>query len=87
MKKISIICPICSKFKRIEVPSYIFEIDEGSLLKFPIKAGTMCKHSFIVILDYHFKVRDYEIPTSIDEIQQYYNKINHKKPLALFQNF
>lgn len=87
MRKISIMCPICSKFKRMEIPAYIFDVDEGSLLKFPIKSGEICEHNFIVILDYHFTVRDYEIPKSHDEIIKYYKKINNEKPLALFQHF
>jgi hypothetical protein len=60
MRKINIICPVCSKFKRIVIPPEIFEIDQGSLLKLPIKRGIICKHQFIAIIDYHFNVRDYE---------------------------
>ena len=61
MRKLNICCPICNKFKRIKIPLEIFDIDEGSLLKLPIKEGLICKHKFLVILDYHFNVRDFEV--------------------------
>ncbi|MHA1601653.1 MAG: hypothetical protein ACTSVU_09430 [Promethearchaeota archaeon] len=74
MKKINIICPICSKFKRIQVPKEIFEIDEGSLLKIPILPGDVCEHKFIVILDYQFSIRDYEVINSDQKFDRYLNK-------------
>ena len=62
MKRINVICPVCQKFKRLEVPRKIFNIDEGYLLKLPIDRGEVCTHEFLVLLDYHFSIRDYEIP-------------------------
>ena len=62
MKKIHVVCPICNKFRRLPVPPEIFEIDEGALLKLPVRSGVVCNHQFIVLLDYHFSIRDYEVP-------------------------
>jgi hypothetical protein len=62
MRKLHIVCPICSKFKRIPIPVEIFNIDQGNLLKLPLGKGTICEHQFIAVIDYHFAVRDYEIP-------------------------
>lgn len=72
MRKLNVVCPICSKFKRIPVPQDIFEIDEGYLLKIPIRKGEVCDHFFVVILDYNFSVRDYEIPQNEQEFAQNY---------------
>ena len=74
MRKLNVVCPICSKFKRILVPQEVFEIDEGYLLKLPIHKGQVCDHFFIVILDYHFSVRDYEIIPKQDFDQNYRTK-------------
>lgn len=70
----NVVCPICSKFRRIPVPQDIFEIDEGYLLKLPIHKGQVCDHFFIVVLDYHFSVRDYEISNESDFAQNYQQK-------------
>ena len=74
MRKLNVVCPICSKFKRIPVPQNIFEIDEGYLLKLPIHKGQVCDHFFVVVLDYHFSVRDYEIFSESDFAQNYQQK-------------
>ena len=87
MKKISIICPICKKFKRTTIPPEIFSIDEGSLLKLPIPIGKICDHSFVVILDYHFKIRDYEIINSEIDFQNFQKKQKIIKPLSAFSSF
>jgi hypothetical protein len=71
---LNVVCPICSKFRRIPVPQDIFEIDEGYLLKLPIHKGQVCDHFFIVVLDYHFSVRDYEISNESDFAQNYQQK-------------
>ena len=71
MRKINVVCPICFKFKRVSIPPYIFNIDQGSLLKLPILHNEVCKHKFLVILDYHFKIRDYEQNLSDDEFLKY----------------
>jgi hypothetical protein len=76
MRKMHIICPICSKSRRIQIPQEIFEIDESSLLKYPIEKGTICPHQFLIVLDYFFSIRDYEIPKSDEEFQKYLAKIN-----------
>ena len=71
-KRIHIVCPICSKFKRMPVSENIFNFDEGSLLKLPIKRGQMCDHEFLVVLDYNFSVRDYEIPSKRNDFLRKY---------------
>ena len=87
MRKLNVVCPICSKFKRIPVPQDIFEIDEGYLLKLPIHKGHVCDHFFVVILDYHFSVRDYEIPPSELEFAQNYQQKKNIPRLIDFSFF
>ena len=84
MRKLNVVCPICSKFKRIPVPQDIFEIDEGYLLKLPIHKGQVCNHFFVVILDYHFSIRDYEIPPSENEFARTYQ---HKRNIPTLIDF
>ena len=74
MKKINVICPICSKYKRLSVPENVFNLDQGSLLKLPIPEQMVCDHKFLVVLDYHFKIRDYEIDLSEHEFSNYLQK-------------
>ena len=74
MKKINVVCPKCGKFKRLEITNDIFDYEEGSLLKFPIRTGMVCDHEFIAILDFHFSVRDYEIPLNQTEYDHYFNR-------------
>jgi len=83
MRKLNVVCPICSKFRRIPVPQDIFEIDEGYLLKLPIHKGQVCDHFFVVVLDYHFSVRDYEIFNESDFAQNY----QHKKVIPSLIDF
>ncbi len=87
LKKIHIICPICSKNKRILIPEDIFEIDEGSLLKYPINQGIICSHQFILVLDYNFSIRDYEIPKSSIVFKTYFNKTKEQNLLYDFSLF
>lgn len=75
MRKIQIVCPICQKSKRIPIPWEIFNIDEGSLLKHPIRSGEICDHSFLILLDYQFSIRDYEIPGPNTDIKKYFEKL------------
>jgi hypothetical protein len=56
------------------VPWEIFNIDEGSLLKLPVRPGDICDHTFLVLLDYQFAIRDYEIPGPNTNIEQYIQK-------------
>jgi hypothetical protein len=79
MRKLNVVCPICSKFKRVSIPSYVFNIDQGSLLKLPILDNEVCKHKFLVILDYHFKIRDYEVNLSDDEFSKYVKEAKKKE--------
>ncbi len=58
----------------LPVPREIFDIDEGSLLKLPIKAGVVCQHSFLCVIDYNFSIRDYEIIKTEDDYEQYRQK-------------
>ena len=76
MRKIIITCPICLKNKRVELPLNIFEIDEGSLLKYPIDKNIVCSHRFIILLDYNFSIRDYEILKNKKIFEEYLSKIN-----------
>lgn len=69
MRKIQVICPICMKSKRVMLPKEVFDNDQGSLLKLPIDSGVICDHRFLVVLDYHFSIRDYEILSYRDFIQ------------------
>jgi len=80
MKKIRVVCPICNTQKRIPVPKEIFDLDESSLLKLPFNKKKICNHHFVALIDYNFKVRDYEIPDSqeIMEIQTKIEKKNRK---------
>ena len=74
MKRINVVCPICSKFKRMRLTKEVFEIDEGSLLKLPIRKGQICDHEFLIVLDYHFSIRDYEVPTERNNFLRKYFK-------------
>lgn len=74
MRKVQVVCPICQKSKRIPVPWEIFNIDEGSLLKIPFRAGMICEHTFLALLDYQFAIRDYEIPGPNTDIEQYFKR-------------
>ncbi|MCF2139058.1 MAG: hypothetical protein K9W44_03280 [Candidatus Lokiarchaeota archaeon] len=82
MRKILIVCPICNKSKRIPVPESIFHIEEGSLLKIPIKKNTICSHEFILIIDYNFSIRDYEIDK--DEIKRIQQIKKKNEDLSIF---
>lgn len=85
MRKIRVICPICNSSKRIEIPLEIFNIDEGSLLKLPIRKRLICEHSFIILIDYNFSIRDYEIPKTEGEFKQLISKsITKEKSFEYF---
>ena len=72
MKKLHVVCPVCGKFRRLPVPKEVFEIDEGSLLKLPIHKGKICDHAFLVVIDYNFSIRDYEVPNRADKLKKYF---------------
>ncbi len=61
MRKIHIVCPKCNRSKRIPVPNEIFNVDEGALLKLSIPIGLICEHQFVLLIDYNFSVRDYDL--------------------------
>lgn len=48
------------------IPMEVFDNDQGSLLKLPMDSGVVCDHRFLVVLDYHFSIRDYEILSERD---------------------
>jgi len=87
MRKLQIVCPICSKSKRIEIPPEIFNIDEGSLLKVPIKSGLVCPHSFMMLIDYNFSIRDYEIISNPKEFEAMMRKSQKKSKVVHFSYF
>ena len=88
MKRLHIVCPVCSKFKRLPVSEDIFDFDEGSLLKLPINKGKMCAHEFLVILDYNFSVRDYEVPSERNNfLKKYFQGTRTNRPAADFSFF
>lgn len=78
MKKIHVVCPICGKSKFMPIPRDIFTVDEGYLLKYPIRAGEICDHKFICCVDYNFKIRDYETGAGIEK----YFTASTQKPSA-----
>ncbi len=79
LKKILIVCPVCSKSRRIAIPHNIFDVDEGYLLKFPIRKNLICSHEFLVVTDYNFSIRDYEIPSETNDLTHYFEE--KQKPL------
>ena len=83
MKKIQVVCPICNKAKFIPVPKEIFSIDEGYLLKYPILKGELCEHEFLCLIDYNFKIRDYET----QNIQDYLRKFQESNKTLDFSYF
>jgi hypothetical protein len=87
MRRIQIVCPICSKSRRIQIPPDVFEIDEGSLLKLPLQGGIVCPHDFIVVIDYNFAIRDYEVPKSAKEFESIQSKLKKGVKIADFSYF
>ena len=83
MRKVRIVCPVCFKAKRIALSDDIFNYDVGSLLKFPIRNGIVCSHQFIIIMDYNFSIRDYEIITTAKELIQFHSL--EKKHSSLYE--
>ena len=86
MKKLHIVCPVCSKTKRIPIPYEIFEREQGALLKLPIRKGMICEHHFLALLDYHFSVRAYEIPKTKTE-ENIFSSIQRTTPKRLEFSF
>ncbi len=88
MRKINVVCPICSKFKRYALSKDVFNIDEGYLLKLPICKGEVCDHEFLVVLDYNFSVRDYEIPNERNNyLKKYFSPKKQRKSPADFSYY
>ena len=77
MRKIHVVCPVCAKAKRIDLPPEVFDNDQGFLLRVPIYSGQICGHQFIAVLDYQFAIRDYETPPEKDFLAKYGHQ---KKP-------
>ena len=87
MRKLHVVCPVCTKFKRLPMPREIFEIDEGALLKLPIRKGVVCDHEFLVVIDYNFSIRDYEVPNRQHNLDGYFNKATSKDEAFEFSYF
>ena len=87
MRKLHVVCPICLKSKRIGIPVEIFNIDEGSLLKMPIKPGVICDHAFIMLIDYNFAIRDYEVISNPKELENILTKSKGKNERVSFSYF
>jgi hypothetical protein len=87
MKKLHVVCPICSKSRRLSVPKEIFDIDEGALLKLPIRNGVICEHDFLILVDYHFSIRDYEVPNPRNNISDYFEGKKKEFDMAEFSYF
>ena len=58
MAKLEIRCPICSKWKNIEIADDATENVSKGLLAINIAAGMICEHSFIAYIDKNFTVRE-----------------------------
>ncbi|MFX1453842.1 MAG: hypothetical protein ACFFDB_00570 [Promethearchaeota archaeon] len=58
-KEIKIICPICQKDCRIQVPNDVI-LQKKSLASISIRPEVCCEHSFIVFLDKLGKIRGYQ---------------------------
>jgi hypothetical protein len=86
MRKIHVVCPICSASKRMAIPPEIFDVDQGYLLKIPIFPGNVCEHRFVAVLDYNFSIRDYETPAE-KEFNQIFDRKKRNKPEVDFSFF
>ncbi|MHA1698851.1 MAG: hypothetical protein ACTSWN_08445 [Promethearchaeota archaeon] len=56
-----VICPKCKKTGQVKVDrellKELFKKGRGRLIDFPVVAGTVCEHDFIVHLDGNLQVR------------------------------
>ncbi|MHA1519059.1 MAG: hypothetical protein ACTSRK_02640 [Promethearchaeota archaeon] len=82
MRKIHIVCPKCNRSKRIPVPNEIFNIEEGSLLKLSIPKGLICDHQFVLLIDYNFSIRDYDLGEQ--EYAEVFQHIEGEKDYSIF---
>jgi hypothetical protein len=69
------------------IPGDIFNIDEGSLLKMPIKPGLICDHAFIMLIDYNFAIRDYEVISNPKELETIFKKSKGRTERVSFSYF
>ncbi|TFG00399.1 MAG: hypothetical protein EU541_02410 [Promethearchaeota archaeon] len=60
--EISITCPICSKWGKIEIAEKELGKASRGLLSISISEDLICEHSFIAYVDRNLKVRDYFVP-------------------------
>jgi len=58
MARLEIRCPVCSKWKKIEIADDTTKNVAKGLLAINIAAGMICEHSFIAYIDKNFTVRD-----------------------------
>jgi hypothetical protein len=59
VKKITIICPICSNHKPVPVPIDLIKGKETGATSVYIPTGMVCDHEFYAYIDRNFRVRDY----------------------------
>ncbi|WP_371803913.1 hypothetical protein [Candidatus Lokiarchaeum ossiferum] len=59
IKKVNIICPTCSKSKKIAAPVDIIKKKETGATSVYIPSGMVCEHEFYAYIDKNFAVRDY----------------------------
>jgi hypothetical protein len=58
MAKIDIRCPVCSEWKKLDIPDDAVDESTKGLLTINVTAGMICEHSFIVYVDKNLIVRD-----------------------------
>ncbi|MHA1147687.1 MAG: hypothetical protein ACTSR8_05535 [Promethearchaeota archaeon] len=58
VKKVSIICPVCSKSGNIEIDENILNKSSRGITAINLPVGLICDHSFIAYIDKNFEVRD-----------------------------
>ena len=62
-KPIKVICPTCNKEANLKIPVFIMQDVHNGMATIQVPQGACCKeHSFMAIVDKHFKVRGYTIP-------------------------
>ena len=62
-KPIRVICPTCGKEAKIEIPIFIVQDQQDGVANIQVPHGACCReHSFMAIIDRHFKVRGYQKP-------------------------
>lgn len=61
VKELRVLCPLCKKEAKIEVPIFLVNEAQDGVLKVSIPRGACCdEHSFMVYIDKKFRVRGYQ---------------------------